>query len=138
MLFRSNADMESFKTDQQEWLESKLLEAQVNPPKQIVLLQTTPWFRKSIDEESNADNIELNTRQEIVPKLIEANVKYVFTGNLNGFGKDKELQIVQTSSLRKTNEVENLGFRVVKVEHEGVVHKFFSLDNSPTDLNLEF
>lgn len=133
-----NADMESFKTDQQEWLESKLLEAQVNPPKQIVLLQTTPWFRKSIDEESNADNIELTTRQEIVPKLIEANVKYVFTGNLNGFGKDKELQIVQTSSLRKTNEVENLGFRVVKVEHEGVVHKFFSLDNSPTDLNLEF
>ena len=132
-----STETESLKTEQKDWLESKLLEAQVNPPKQVILLQTIPWFRKSIDEANDMDNIDSSIRQEIAPKLVEANVKYVFAGHLNGLGNDKELEIIQTSSLRKTDDAENSGFRVVKINPEGVVHKFFSLDNSPVNLNLE-
>lgn len=133
-----NTETESFKAEQQEWLESKLLEAQVNPPQQVILLQSIPWFRRSIDEGNDIDNIDSNSRQEIASKLVEANAKYVFAGHLNGVGKDKELEIIQTSSLAKTDDEENPGFRVVKVDQKGVVHKFFALDNSPVELNLEF
>lgn len=134
----SSTETENLKAEQQEWLESKLLEALVNPPKQIILLQTIPWFRKSIDEENDMGNINSSDRQEIAPKLVEANAKHVFTGFLNGVGKDKELEVIQTSSLGKSDDVENQGFRVVKVKPNGrVEHKFFALDNSPIDLNLE-
>lgn len=128
---------ESLKTEQHEWLESKLLEAQVNPPQQIILLQTIPWFCKTIDEPNDNNNIEASIRQEIAPKLNEANAKYIFTGHLNGIGKDQGLEIIQTSSLAKTDDVQKPGFRVVKVNPEGVLHKFFELDNSPIDLSSE-
>lgn len=133
----SSPETESLKAEQQEWLESKLLEAQVNPPKQIILLQTIPLFCKNMDEANDANNIDISTRQEITPKLKEANVKYIFTGHLNRVGKDKDLEMIQTSLLGKTSDVENPGFRVVKVKPEEVLHKFFELDNSPEDLNLE-
>ena len=129
----SSTETETLKVEQQEWLESKLLEAQVNPPQQIILLQTTPWFSKTMDEANCDDNIDVSIRQEIAPKLNEANAKYVFTGHVNGTGKDQGLEIIQTNSLGKTDDVENLGFRVVKVKPEGVLHKFFALDNSPVD-----
>ena len=133
----SSAETENLKAEQQEWLESKLLEAQVNPPQQIILLQTIPWFRKSLDEENDMDNIDSSDRQEIAAKLVEANARYIFSGHLNGVGKDKDLEIIQTSSLGKSSEVENPGFRIVKVTPKGVEHKFFSVDNSLVDLNLE-
>lgn len=130
----SSAEMKGLKAEQQEWLESKLLEAQVNPPQQIILLQSTPWFCKTIDEANDATNIDISARQQIVPKLSEANAKYVFAGHLNGSGKDKDLEIIQTNSLGRTDDAENLGFRVVKVKPEGVSHKFYCVDNSPVDL----
>jgi len=133
----SNTDTQGLKAEQQEWLESKLLEAQVNPPQQIILLQTTPWFCKTIDESTDNKNIDLSTRQEIAPKLNDAGVKYIFSGCFNGVGKGKGLEIIQTNSLGGKNAAENPGFRVVKVEPDGVLHKYFDLDNSPVDLNLE-
>ena len=130
----SSTETETLKVEQQEWLESKLLEAQVNPPQQIILLQTMPWFRKTMDEANSNDNIDVSIRKEIAPKLNEANAKYVFTGHLNGIGNDRGLEIIQTNSLEKADDVENPGFRVVKVKPEGVLHNFFALDNSPVDL----
>lgn len=128
-----SGNTESLRIEQREWLESKLLEAQVNPPRQIILLQSTPWFCKSIDEPYDDNNLDASVRQEVASKLTEADVKYVFTGHVNGIGKDQGLEIIQTSSLGK----EKLGFRVVKVNSEGVLHKFFGLDNSPIDLNSQ-
>ena len=84
-------------------------------------------------------NIDSTDRQENRPEnLLKPMQKHVFAGFLNGVAKDKELEIIQTSSLGKSDEIENQGFRVVKVKPNGrVEHKFFALDNSPIDLNLE-
>ena len=125
------------KAEQWEWFESKLLEAQVNPPKQVILFQNLPWFCNTKDEPDNEKNIDSKTRQEILPKLKEANVRAVFAGSLNGVGKDGEVEMILTSSLGKSVEEEIPGFRIVKVMPDRIFHKFFPLDNSPEDLNLE-
>lgn len=117
----------------------KLLEAQVNPPHQLIFLQTIPWFCQNKNEANDAGcNIDFDTRRNVTPKLSEANVKYVFAGHSNAIGKDNSLEIIQTNSLAKTDDNEAPGFRLVKVEPMGVLHKYFPADNSPSDLaNLE-
>lgn len=127
-------DVDDLRIEQQEWLESKLLEAQVNPPHQVILLQTIPWFCRTIDEPNDDSNIDVSARREVTAKLNEANAIYVFAGHSNGLGKDNRLAIIQTNSLAKTDRNEALGLRLVKVEPMGVLHKFFLVDNSPSNL----
>lgn len=135
----SSPEVDDLKAEQQEWLESKLLEAQVNPPHQLIFLQTIPWFCQNKNEANDAGcNIDFDTRRNVTPKLSEANVKYIFAGHSNAIGKDNSLEIIQTNSLAKTDDNEAPGFRLVKVEPMGVLHKYFLADNSPSDLaNLE-
>ena len=91
------------------------------------------WGECPLRKAHDDNNLDASVRQEVASKLTEADVEYVFTGHVNGIGKDQGLEIIQTSSLGK----EKLGFRVVKVNPEGVLHKFFELDNSPIDLNSQ-
>lgn len=126
---------EDFVSEQNEWLESVLLEAQVNPPQFIIVIQNSPWFVSDSNEPDNNNNVDLATRQLMVPKMREANVKAILSGDQNGSSIDGGIEAIQTSSL---NESDGQGFRVFKVKNDSIQHNFFTLDNSPKDLNNEF
>lgn len=138
VFYRDLSDEESLRKEQQDWLESNLLEAQVKPPQQIVVLQSIPWFCKSINETDSTDNIDFETRHEIISKLKEAGVKAVFSGNKNSYSTEGNLEVILTSSLGESEGDEKPGVRIVKVLREKICHGFFTLDDCPEDLNSTF
>ncbi|EDO42975.1 predicted protein, partial [Nematostella vectensis] len=80
LYFCELSNLESFKQEQQEWLESVFLEAQVNPPQKIVVLQSVAWFRSDGGEPEDDHNIDLKTRQQVLAKMREANVRAIISG----------------------------------------------------------
>lgn len=128
-------ELNDFVIEQNEWLESVLLEAQVNPPQFIVILQSTPWFVSESSEPDTNNNINLATRQQFVPKMKESNVKAILSGDRNGSANDSGIEAIQTDSF---NQDGVQGFRLFKVNKDSIQHNFFGLDNSPSDLNNVF
>lgn len=128
-------DLGGFSLEQDEWLDSVLLEAQVNPPQYLVVVQNKPWFLTDSNEPENDNNIRLSTRHKTIPKMKEANVKAIISGNSNNSSKNDGLEAIQTSPLSDKN---NPGFRIFKVKPDSIEHKYFTLDNTPKDLNNEF
>ncbi|KAK3697524.1 hypothetical protein QZH41_007320 [Actinostola sp. cb2023] len=128
-------DCSDFISEQNEWLESVLLEAQVNPPQFVVVIQNTAWFVSNSSEPDNNNNIDLTTRQNILPKMREANVKAILSGAQTGSAKDGEIEAVQSSPF---NEDGIQRYRIFKIKSDSIQHNVFTLDNSPQDLNNAF
>jgi len=128
-------DISDFVAEQKEWFESILLESQVNPPEFIVMLQSTPWFTNDSNEPDNNNNIDLTTRQQFVPKMKESNVKAILSGDHNSTANDCGIEAILTDSFDQDG---TQGFRIFKIEKNSIRHNFFTLDNSPSDLNNVF
>ena len=131
LYYKFEDQVNDLKAEQQEWLESLLFQAQINPPQQIIMLQSLPWFCSCVEEPDSTRNIDTSTRNSLLSKIKEGSVNAIFAaGERNGGGKDGHLEMILTSPL--TSETGN--FRVIKVTKDKVLHKSFSLDQPPLDL----
>lgn len=133
--YRFEDQVSEFKSEQQDWLESLLFQAQVNPPQQIIMLQSLPWFCSSLDEADNTQNVDSSTRNRLLSKIKEAGIKTVFgSGERNTVGRDGSLEMILTCPM----SCESGNFRVIKVLKDKILHKTFTLNEPPIDLSSIF
>ncbi|CAG7837529.1 unnamed protein product [Allacma fusca] len=108
------------------------------PAKHTVAFQHIPYFLKTPDEEDDRYfNISKELRLELLEKLRDAGVRYIFTGhyhrNAGGFYKDVE-QVV-TSAIGGPLGNDPSGFRIVRVTEQGLTHEYVPVEiSSSTDV----
>lgn len=123
---------------QDNWLDQLLNEAKDNQYKHIVVFQHIPWFLRDPDEAKEYFNIEESIRQKMLSKFYDAGVRAIFCGhyhrNAGGFYKD--LELIVTSAIGKQLGQDKSGFRIVRVLEDSIEHKYYSLDEVPTDIQI--
>lgn len=124
---------------QEEWLDSVLLRFKTsNRFKHLVVFQHIPWFLKDHEEENQYFNIDKELRLRMLDKLYEAGVRHIFTGHYhrNAGGMYKDMEVVVTSAIGAQLGDDKSGLRVVKVRHDTIEHKYYSLEEVPQEIDI--
>lgn len=127
------------KQEQDKWLDEQLELAKSCDAQHIVMFQHIPWFFGNPDESNNYFNIELNLRKQMLSKIKNAGIKYVFAGHYhrNAGGFDQELEMIVTSAIgQQINNDKDSGMRIVCVGSEKISHEYYELDSVPTSVTL--
>lgn len=137
--------------EHKEWLEQVL--AEDDNAKHIIVYSHIPPFIFDAQEPKEYFNFEPAVRAEILGKLKASGVKSWFCGHFhrNAGGFDESLEVVVTSAVgvqldTLDNELglpvtvrgigsDMSGLRLVKVQEEGVVHKWFTFDRMPLKID---
>lgn len=125
------------KKDHESWLAEQL--KTVKSAKHSVVFQHIPWFLKNADEPDDYFNITKSIREDVLGKLKDAGVKYVFAGHYhrNTGGFDGDLEMVVTSAIGFPLGIDKPGMRLVTVKSEGITHSFEDIETFPKQVNLE-
>ena len=123
--------MQDIKKEHDSWLDEQLKLAKT--AKHTVVFQHIPLFLKSVDEDDEYFNLSKKDREEILGKLKDAGVKYVFAGHYhrNAGSFDGDLEMVVTSAIGFPLGNDKPGMRVVTVKEDKITHSFEDLDNFP-------
>ena len=134
MYFRKVTDLTEFRKEQFDWLESNVLEAQVNPPVKMLIFQGSSCL-----SDKNGDlNGDCETEQQVISKLKEADVSAIFCGNSNKSMKEGNIGVYSCSSLGICDNDAKPGLRVVRISRGEICQQFFTLDESPEELDSLF
>jgi len=101
--------------------------------KHIVVFQHIPYFIEDANEKKEYFNLDRKFRIEILDKLRNAGVKYVFCGHYhrNAGGCYKDLELIVTSAVGCPLGKDPSGFRIVNVAEDRITHKYIPFRNSP-------
>ena len=123
---------------QEKWLDEQLVVSQSKECTHCVMFQHIPWFLKEPNEQDDYFNITQDTRLRMLKKLKEAGVKHVFSGHYhrNAGGFDEDLEMVVTSAIGCQIGTDKSGMRLVRVSEERIQHKYYSLSDWPTTVDL--
>lgn len=135
--YKDGTLVEDIKKDHDLWLDKQLKLAKT--AKHTVVFQHIPLFLLSVDEEDGYFTLCKKDRDEIVGKLKDAGVKYVFAGHYhrNAGGFDGDLEMVVTSAIGFPIGEDKHGMRVVTVKEDKIVHSFEDLYNFPKSVELK-
>lgn len=134
--YKDGTLVEDLKKEQDRWLDEQLKLA--TTAKHAVVFLHIPLFLKSVDEDEGYFNLSKKDREEILKKLKEAGVKYVFAGHYhrNDGGFDGDLEMVVTSAIGFPLGEDKPGMRVVSVREDKITHSFEDLDDFPKHIEL--
>ena len=130
-----------------QWLEETL--ASVKKHKHAIIFQHIPWFISDPEGERTVivmDNgyhvyfdMEIEMRRRMLNKLYDAGIRSVFCGHYhrNAGGHFKDMQQVVTSAVGAQLGTDKSGFRIVTVTEGSIQHKYYDLDNVPTNISLQ-
>ena len=107
--------------------------------KHKIMFQHIPWFLKTPDEPKQYFNIDVELRKKMLNKFKNSNVSKIFCGHYhrNAGGWDGPgLELVVTSAIGCQIGSDPHGMRIVKVYENRVEHKYHSLDDCPTNVDL--
>lgn len=127
------------KVEQDKWLDEQLASLHQWKPKHVVIFQHIPWFFDSPQEKDDYFNIETNVRTQMLTKLKNAGIKYVFAGHYhrNAGGFDEDLEMVVTSAIgQQINNDKDSGMRIVTVTQDKIRHEYHELDSVPSHVIL--
>ncbi|XP_055963404.1 serine/threonine-protein phosphatase CPPED1 [Sorex fumeus] len=115
---------------QDHWLDQQLAAARTQGCRQVVVFQHIPLFLQNIGEDDDYFNLGTTIRQELADKLTRAGVKAVFAGHYhrNAGGTYESLDMVVSSAIGCQLGTDTHGLRVVVVTAQGIVHRYYSLD----------
>ena len=104
-----------------------------------VVFQHIPWFLKEPDEDKDYFNIEHTLRKKMLNKFHDGGVRKIFCGHYhrNAGGWFKDLEVVVTSAIGCMLGDDPHGMRIVNVNMSGITHKYHSLDDCPTKIDVE-
>ena len=107
--------------------------------KHKVMFQHIPWFLKTPDESKEYFNIDIDLRKKMLTKFKSSNVSKIFCGHYhrNAGGWDESLEVIVTSAIGCQIGQDPHGMRIVKVFEDHIEHKYHSLDDCPTDIDLK-
>ena len=95
---------------------------------------------KNPDEPKEYFNIENDLRKKMLTKFKNSNVSKIFCGHYhrNAGGWDgPSLELVVTSAIGCQIGNDPHGMRIVKVFEDHIEHKYHSLEDCPTDVDLK-
>ena len=127
------------KEEQDKWLDEQLALAKSCGTKHVVMFQHIPWFFGTPDESDTYFNIETNVRKQMLTKIKNAGIKYVFAGHYhrNAGGFDEGLEMIVTSAVgQQINNDKDSGMRIVCVTANKITHEYYELDSVPTRITL--
>lgn len=135
--YKDSTSIEQIKREHDSWLDEQLKIAKTAT--HTVVFQHIPWFLKSVDEDDEYFNLPKQHRVEILRKLKDARVKYVFAGHYhrNAGSLDGDLEVVVTSAIGFPLGEDKPGMRVVTVREDKITHSFEDLDNFPKTVDLK-
>ncbi|XP_054991608.1 serine/threonine-protein phosphatase CPPED1 [Sorex araneus] len=115
---------------QDRWLDQQLAAARTRRCRHAVVFQHIPLFLQSIGEDDDYFNLGTAVRRELADKLARAGVKAVFSGHYhrNAGGTYGSLDMVVSSAIGCQLGSDTHGLRVVVVTAQGIVHRYYSLD----------
>lgn len=137
--YKDSSQVIDQKQEQDRWLDEQLEFAKSCDAHHIVMFQHIPWFFGNPDENNDYFNIELNLRKQMLSKMKNAGIKYVFAGHYhrNAGGFDQELEMIVTSAIgQQINNDKDSGMRIVCVGSEKITHEYYELDSVPTCVTL--
>lgn len=125
--------------EQETWLKARLQEAKRIGVTHIAVFQHHPWFVKDPLEADQYANIPLERRTQYLEILEKAGVRYVFCGHLhlNAEPTSGGLQVVATAPVGMPLGGASSGIRVVIVRADAIEHKFYSLGQIPSQVELK-
>lgn len=122
---------------QARWL-AAVLDSARGQRRRVLVFQHHPWFLKSVDEPEQYFNLPVAARQEFLPELRAAGVRWIFAGHLhqNAIAHDGDLEMVTTSAVGRPLGRDPSGFRIVIVTPDTVMHRYYALDSIPARVVL--
>ena len=127
------------KKEQDKWFDKQLGFAKTCDAQHVVVFQHIPWFFDKPGEADDYFNIEKNLRKQMLQKIKDAGIKYVFAGHYhrNAGGFDEGLEMIVTSAIgQQINNDKDSGMRIVCVASNKITHEYYELDSVPTDITL--
>jgi 3',5'-cyclic AMP phosphodiesterase CpdA len=124
--------------EQERWLKAELKSARDDDAQHIVVFQHHPWFLKAAEEPDQYFNIPRERRAPYLALFHEFGVKYLFSGHYhrNGIGHDAEIEAVTTGPVGKPMGEDKSGFRIVIVRENRLEHRYYTLGELPTRVDL--
>ena len=124
--------------EQEKWLDKQLEIAQSKQYQHCIMFQHIPWFHDSADEPEDYFNIEPKKRKELLQKFKDAGIKHAFAGHYhrNAGGKDGGFEMIVSSAIGCQIGNDLSGMRIVRVFEDKIDHKYYDLDNFPTNVSL--
>jgi len=123
------------------WLEETLKQAQDKNYDNITVYTHYPLAFKKADEPDEYFNLPKARRMKLLEMFHKYNVKAVFSGHFhhNAYLKDGDLELITTNScgisLKQMGEPEQpIGFRIIKMSHTGLEHKYYGYEDMPAKL----
>ena len=134
--YKDGSLVEDLRKEHHRWLDEQLKLA--TTAKHAVVFLHIPLFLKSVDEDDDYFNIPKIDRQDILKKLKDAGVKYVFAGHYhrNAGSFNGDLEMVVTSAIGFPLGKDKPGMRVVSVKEDKITHSFEDLDDFPKVVEL--
>ena len=119
-------ELESLSREQEDWIESEMIQCQFSKAKWTIVFQDRPWFTENPEEENNEKNIEKEIRIGMLSKFKEAGVSHVFCrgsadATLNATGYDLELTV--TPGFSNEDPVA----RLVTITSDKIIQEIFSI-----------
>jgi len=111
----------------------KFLDTIADPKaKFIVVFQHIPFFVETPEEADFYFNVPKPRRLELLEKMHQAGVRYIFTGHYhrNAGGRYKDLEQIVTSAIGAPLGVNPSGYRVVNVTEEKLLHEYVNIRDS--------
>lgn len=129
-LYYESSLVPELRVSQDEWLQKELDD--VNERKHLVIFQHIPLFIVNPDEPKDKYfNLDLDTRKNLLDRLVKAGVKKVFCGhyhrNAGGFYGD--LECVVTSAIGAQIGNDKHGYRLVKVDENQINHEYIAISD---------
>ncbi len=128
---------------QMQWLEQTLQRAQGKGYDHITVYTHYPLALRRADEEDEYFNLPKARRTLLLEMFHKYGVKAVFSGHFhhNAYVRDGELELITTSSsgiaLEQMGQPKDpLGFRVVKMTPDKLVHQYYGYDALPGRITL--
>ena len=120
------------------WLTADLEEAAAHKPTHIMIFSHHPIFVSRPDEPDAHGNLPQARRQIYLSLLKKYGVTAAFSGHehYNAIGRYGDTEMITTASLCKPF-FGVAGFRIVKVYRDHIEHKFFTLQNPPSEVRLD-
>lgn len=121
---------------QQDWLEKQLQNPQTEKAKHVFVFQHHPMFLETDDEPDQYFNIPLERRTPLLAQLKAANVRAVFAGHYhrNAYGRSGAMEMITTGPVGRPLGKDPSGFRIVKVQEDGIEHQYYGLDDVPESI----
>ena len=123
---------------QLEFLDSDLQEASKRGSKHIVVFAHHPLFVLFSEESDSWLVIPKERRKIILDMFVKYGVSHMFAGHWhrNHYSYLRNLQIIVTSSVGYPLGPDPSGIRIVRVTDDYIGHKFFPLNDLPTQLEI--